>query len=47
MALRLVQVNFNAGDDAELGGFWTDAGGGGLDSEAPDITDLQPVRFEA
>ena len=33
MALRLVQVNVKAGDDAALGRFWADALGWGISSE--------------
>lgn len=35
MALRLVQVNFKARDDAALGRFWAAALGYGMSSEGP------------
>jgi hypothetical protein len=44
MALRLVQVNFKAQDDASLGKFWADALGWGLYSEAPGVTNVEPAR---
>ncbi|MGR6918563.1 VOC family protein [[Actinomadura] parvosata] len=42
MALRLVQVNFKARDDAALGRFWAEALGWGVSSEAPGVTNLEP-----
>jgi hypothetical protein len=45
MALQLTQVNFKARDDAALGRFWAAALGWGIDSEAPGVTNLQPVGF--
>ncbi|GAA2039059.1 VOC family protein [Catenulispora yoronensis] len=45
MALRLVQVNIKAGDDAALGRFWADALGWSLDSEEPGVTNLVPENF--
>lgn len=46
MALRLVQVNFKARDDAALGRFWADALGWGLSSEGPSVTNVEPVGFD-
>lgn len=46
MALRLVQVNFKARDDAALGRFWAEALGWGTDTEAPGVTNLEPVGFD-
>ena len=43
MALRLVQVNFKAGDDAALGRFWADALGWGVSSEGPGVTNVEQV----
>ncbi|MFB4310317.1 VOC family protein [Actinomadura sp. GTD37] len=45
MALRLVQVNFKAGDDSALGRFWADALGWGVSSEGPGVTNVEPVGF--
>lgn len=42
MALRLVQVNFKAWDDAALGQFWADALGWGVSSEGPGVTNVEP-----
>ncbi|MEV7646929.1 VOC family protein [Arthrobacter sp. NPDC089319] len=46
MALRLVQVNFKAGDDSALGRFWADALGWGVSSEGPGVTNVEPVGFD-
>lgn len=43
MALRLVQVNFKAWDDAALGQFWADALGWGVSSEGPGVTNVEPL----
>ncbi|MFG1685374.1 VOC family protein [Nonomuraea sp. NPDC049269] len=45
MALRFVQVNFKARDDAALGRFWAEALGWGLSSEGPGVTNLEPQGF--
>ncbi|GAA3046262.1 VOC family protein [Streptomyces roseofulvus] len=45
MATRLVQINMKAHDDAALGRFWAEALGWGVDSEAPGVTNLEPVGF--
>lgn len=45
MALRLVQVNFKAGDDAALGQFWAAALGWGISSEGPGVTNVEPLGF--
>ncbi|MGC5051684.1 VOC family protein [Micromonospora sp. DT48] len=45
MALRLVQVNYKARDDAALGQFWADALGWGVSSEGPGVTNIEPVGF--
>ena len=45
MALRLVQVNFKAGDDSALGQFWADALGWGVSSEGPGVTNVEPLHF--
>ncbi|GGV42660.1 VOC family protein [Paenarthrobacter nicotinovorans] len=45
MALRLVQVNFKAGDDSALGQFWADALGWGVSSEGPGVTNVEPLDF--
>lgn len=45
MSLQLVQVNLKAKDDAALGRFWAEALGWGMDSEAPGVTNLEPVGF--
>ena len=46
MALRLVQVNFKARDDAALGRFWANALGWGISSEGPGVTNVEPVGFD-
>ncbi|KOX00626.1 glyoxalase [Streptomyces sp. NRRL B-1140] len=46
MTLQLVQVNFKARDDSALGRFWADALGWGMSSEAPGVTNLEPVGFD-
>jgi hypothetical protein len=46
MALRLVQVNFKATDDAALGRFWADALGWSISSEGPGVTNLEPPGFD-
>ena len=43
MASQLVQVNFKARDDSSLGQFWAEALGWDISSEAPGVTNLQPV----
>ncbi|MGN9780359.1 VOC family protein [Nonomuraea sp. ZG12] len=45
MALRLVQVNFKARDDAALGRFWAEALGWSVSSEGPGVTNLAPEGF--
>lgn len=45
MALRLVQVNVKARDDAALGRFWAEALGWGVSSEGPGVTNVEPVGF--
>ncbi|MFF2300653.1 VOC family protein [Arthrobacter sp. NPDC058127] len=45
MALRLVQVNFKARDDASLGRFWAEALGWDISSEGPGVTNVEPVGF--
>jgi Glyoxalase-like domain len=45
MATRLVQVNMKAHDDAALGGFWAQALGWAVSSEAPGVTNLEPEGF--
>lgn len=45
MALRLVQVNFKARDDAALGRFWAAALGWGVSSEGPGVTNVEPLGF--
>ncbi|GAA0650999.1 VOC family protein [Streptomyces sp. SBST2-5] len=45
MATRLVQINMKAQDDAALGRFWAEVLGWGIDSEAPGVTNLEPVGF--
>ncbi|MEV0828493.1 VOC family protein [Nonomuraea rubra] len=45
MALRPVQVNFKARDDAALGRFWAQALGWGVSSEGPGVTNLEPEGF--
>jgi Glyoxalase-like domain len=46
MALRLVQVNFKARDDAVLGRFWADALGWSISSEGPGVTNVEPFGFD-
>jgi hypothetical protein len=46
MALRLVQVNFKARDDSALGRFWAEALGWGVSSEAPGVTNVEPIGFD-
>ncbi|MFG2824851.1 VOC family protein [Kitasatospora sp. NPDC048365] len=46
MATRLVQINMKAHDDAALGRFWAEVLGWGIDSEAPGVTNLEPVGFD-
>ncbi|GAA1050653.1 VOC family protein [Arthrobacter russicus] len=45
MALRLVQVNFKAGDDSALGRFWAEALSWGISSEGPGVSNLEPLGF--
>jgi predicted enzyme related to lactoylglutathione lyase len=45
MATRLVQINMKAQDDFALGRFWAEALGWGIDSEAPGVTNLEPLGF--
>ncbi|MEV5989570.1 VOC family protein [Streptomyces sp. NPDC052051] len=45
MALRLVNVNFKARNDAALGQFWAEALGWGVSSEGPGVTNVEPVGF--
>lgn len=45
MALRLVQVNFKARNDSELGRFWAEALGWGVSSEGPGVTNIEPAGF--
>ncbi|MGX1160906.1 hypothetical protein FBY31_0727 [Arthrobacter sp. SLBN-100] len=45
MALRLVQVNFKAGDDSALGRFWAEALGWDMSSEGPGVTNVEPLDF--
>ncbi|WP_394436575.1 VOC family protein [Streptomyces sp. SGAir0957] len=42
MALRPVNVNIKALDDAVVGGFWAAALGWGVSSEAPGVTNVEP-----
>ncbi|WAL96323.1 VOC family protein [Streptomyces sp. Je 1-369] len=42
MALRPVNVNMKALDDAAIGGFWAEALGWELASEAPGVTNVEP-----
>ncbi|MEV4104421.1 VOC family protein [Nonomuraea sp. NPDC049649] len=46
MSLRLVQVNFKARDDAELGRFWAEALGWRMSSEGPGVTNLEPQGID-
>ena len=43
MALRPVQVNIKALDDAAVGGFWAEALGWGVSSEGPGVTNVEPA----
>ncbi|OOP63556.1 glyoxalase [Arthrobacter sp. SRS-W-1-2016] len=45
MALRLVQVNFKARDDAVLGRFWAEALGWEVSSEGPGVSNVEPGGF--
>jgi predicted enzyme related to lactoylglutathione lyase len=45
MALRLVQANFKARDDAALGRFWAEALGWNAASREPGATSVAPVGF--
>ena len=45
MALRVVQVNFKAGDEIALGNFWAHALDWEISSEAPGVINLQPPHF--
>src|SRR5215217_7959887 len=45
MATRLVQTNMKARDDSALGGFWAEALGWEISSEAPGVTNLEPEGF--
>jgi hypothetical protein len=45
MALRLVQVNFKAGDDSALGRFWAEALGWDVSSSGSGATNAAPVGF--
>lgn len=45
MAMRLVQINMKARDDAALGRFWAQALGWSVDSEEPGVTNLEPAGF--
>ncbi|HEV2635659.1 MAG TPA: VOC family protein [Actinocrinis sp.] len=45
MALRLVQVNIKARDDAALGRFWAQALGWDVSSEGPGVTNVEPEGF--
>ena len=45
MATRLVQINMKARDDSALGGFWAEALGWQVASEAPGVTNLEPAGF--
>ncbi|MGK5681524.1 VOC family protein [Actinoplanes sp. URMC 104] len=45
MATRLVQINMKARDDSALGGFWAEALGWTISSEAPGVTNLEPEGF--
>ncbi|WP_406448427.1 VOC family protein [Streptomyces sp. NBC_00876] len=42
MALRPVQVNIKALDDAAVGRFWAEALGWGVSSEGPGVTNVEP-----
>ncbi|WP_299538158.1 VOC family protein [uncultured Streptomyces sp.] len=43
MALRPVQVNIKALDDTVVGRFWAEALGWGVSSEAPGVTNVEPL----
>jgi hypothetical protein len=43
MALRLVQVNFKARDDAALGRFWAEVLDWDVSSEGPGVTNIEPA----
>ncbi|MFC1402168.1 MULTISPECIES: VOC family protein [Streptacidiphilus] len=43
MALRPVQVNIKALDDAAVGRFWAEALGWGVSSEGPGVTNVEPL----
>ncbi|MFF7296335.1 VOC family protein [Streptomyces sp. NPDC008265] len=45
MATRFVQINMKAHDDSALGRFWAEVLGWGVDSEAPGVTNLEPLGF--
>ena len=45
MAMRLVQVNMKARDDAAVGRFWAKALGWSVSSEGPGVTNVEPVGF--
>lgn len=45
MGLQLVQVNVKARDDARLGQFWADVLGWSVASEAPGVTNLEPIGY--
>ena len=45
MATRLVQINMKAQDDSALGRFWAEALGWNMASEAPGVTNLEPMDF--
>ena len=46
MALRLVQIAMDARDDSAVGRFWAEALGWGVDSEAPGVTNVEPVGLD-
>ena len=45
MATRLVQITMKARDESALGGFWAQALGWGISSEAPGVINLEPEAF--
>jgi predicted enzyme related to lactoylglutathione lyase len=45
MATRLVQINMKARDESALGGFWAEALGWDVSSEAPGVINLEPRDF--
>ncbi len=45
MATRPVQITMDAHDDTALGRFWAQALGWSIGSEAPGVTNLEPVGF--